>query len=106
MTMGKGTEISLYLQHKDQIEGNNDANASHSTDASSVEFEEDLILDSFATIAAPFPLQNLVKYDTYAYVSSQDVEVIVHQDLCENERHIAKLRERVKPKVSCVIHPL
>ncbi|CAD6231715.1 unnamed protein product [Miscanthus lutarioriparius] len=31
--------------------------------------------------------------DTYAFVASQDVEVIVHQNLCENESHIAKLRE-------------
>jgi hypothetical protein len=83
----------LYLQHKDQIEGNNNANATHSTHGSSVTFEEDLILGSFATTAAPLPLQNLVKYDTYAYVASQDVEVIVHQDLCENEGHIAKFRE-------------
>jgi hypothetical protein len=35
----------------------------------------------------------MVKYDTYTYVASQDVEVIVHQDLCENEGHISKLRE-------------
>jgi hypothetical protein len=26
-------------------------------------------------------------------VASQDVEVIVHQNLCENESHIAKMRE-------------
>ena len=31
--------------------------------------------------------------DKYAYVASQDVEVIVHQNLCENESHRAKLRE-------------
>ena len=31
--------------------------------------------------------------DTHAYVASQDVEVIVHQNLCENESHIAKMRE-------------
>jgi hypothetical protein len=90
--MNKDAEISLYLQHKDQIEGNNNANTFHSTDASSVAFEEDLILGSFATTAAPLPSQNMVKYDKYAYVASQDVEVIVHQDLCENEGHIAKLR--------------
>jgi hypothetical protein len=83
----------LYLQHKNQIEGNNNANPSHSTDASSVAFEEDLILGSFATTAAPLPSQNMMKYETYAYVASQDVEVIVHQDLCENEGHISKLRE-------------
>jgi hypothetical protein len=53
MTMDKGPEISLYLQHKDRIEGNNNANPSHSTDASSVAFEEDLIVGSFATTAAP-----------------------------------------------------
>jgi hypothetical protein len=93
MLMNKDAKISLYLQHKDQIEGNNNANATHSTDASSIAFEEDLILGSFVTTTAPFPSQNLVKYDTYAYVASQDVEVIVHQDLCENEGHIAKLRE-------------
>jgi hypothetical protein len=93
MTMDKGTKISLYLQHEDRIEGNNNTNPSHSTDASSVAFEEDLILGSFATTAAPLPSQNMVKYDTYTYVASQDVEVIVHQDLCENEGHISKLRE-------------
>jgi hypothetical protein len=92
MTIDKGTKISLYLHHKDHIEGNNNANASLSTDASLVAFEEDLILCSFATTDAPLPSQNMVKYDTYAYVASQDVEVIVHQDLCENEGHIAKLR--------------
>jgi hypothetical protein len=109
MTIDKGAKISLRLQHKVQIEVNNNANASHSTDASSVAFEEDLILGSFATTATPLPLQNLVNYDTYAYVASQDVEVIVHQNLSENEGHIAKLRERererVKPKVSCVTTP-
>jgi hypothetical protein len=93
MPMNKDDEISLYLQHKDQTGGNNNANASHSTDASSVAFEEDLIIGSFATTAALLPLQNLVKYDTYAYVASHDVELIVHQDLCENERNIAILRE-------------
>ena len=31
--------------------------------------------------------------DTHAYVASQDIEVIVHQNLCENESHIAKMRE-------------
>jgi hypothetical protein len=31
--------------------------------------------------------------DTHAYVASQDVEVIVHQNLYENESHIAKMRE-------------
>jgi hypothetical protein len=93
MLMNKDAEISLYLQHKDQIEGNNNANAFYSTDASSVAFEEDLIMGSFATTAAPLPSQNMAKYDTYAYVASQDVEVIVHQELCENEGHISKLRE-------------
>jgi hypothetical protein len=93
MTMDKGTELSLYLQHKDQTEGNNNANASHSTDASSVAFEKDIILGSFATTAAPLPSQNLVKYDMYAYVASQDVEVIVYQNLCEKESHIDKLKE-------------
>jgi hypothetical protein len=91
--MNKDAEISLYLQHKDQNQGNNNANTTHSTDASLVTFEEDLILGSFATTAAPLPSQNMEKYDMYAYVASQDVEVIVHQDLCENEGHIAKLRE-------------
>ena len=37
--------------------------------------------------------KDVVKYDTYAYVASQDVEVIVRQNICENESHIAKLRE-------------
>jgi hypothetical protein len=41
--------------------------------------------------------------DTYVYVASQDVEVIVRQNLCENESHNAKLR--VKTKASCVIPP-
>ena len=31
--------------------------------------------------------------DTLAYVASQDVEVIVHQNLYETESHIAKMRE-------------
>jgi hypothetical protein len=93
MLMNKDAEISLYLQHKDHIESNNNANAFHSIDASSVAFEEDLILGSFATTTAPLPSQNMVKYDTYAYVASEDVEVIVHQELCENEGHISKLRE-------------
>ena len=39
--------------------------------------------------------------DTYAYVASQDVEVIVHQNLCENESHIAKLRERENKSELC-----
>ena len=37
--------------------------------------------------------KDVVKYDTYAYVASQDVEVIVRQNICENESHIAKLSE-------------
>jgi hypothetical protein len=37
--------------------------------------------------------KDVVKYGTYAYVASQDVEVIVQQNLCENESHLAKLRE-------------
>jgi hypothetical protein len=69
MTMDKGTKTSLYLQHKNQLEANNNANA------------------------ALLPLQNLVKYDTDAYVASQDVEVIVYQNLCEKESHIAKLKQ-------------
>jgi hypothetical protein len=43
----------------------------------------------------------MVKYDTYAYVASQDVEVIVHQDLCENEGHIDKLRESATKSELC-----
>jgi len=39
--------------------------------------------------------------DTYAYVASQDVEVIVHQNLCENESHIAKLRESENKSELC-----
>ena len=31
--------------------------------------------------------------DTHAYVASQDVEVTMHQNLCENKSHIAKMRE-------------
>jgi hypothetical protein len=93
MLMNKDAEISLCLQHKVQIEGNNNANSSHLSDATSVAFEDALVLDSFAKNVAPLPSQNMVKYDTYAYVASQDVEVIVHQDLCENEGHIAKVRE-------------
>jgi hypothetical protein len=92
MPMDKGAEISLCFQHKDHIEGNNNANASHSSDATLVAFEDALVLGSFTTFAAPLHLHNLVKYDTYAYVASQDVEVIVHQNLCENEGHRAKLK--------------
>ena len=44
--------------------------------------------------------------DTYAFVASQDVEVIVHQNLCDNESHIAKLRERVKILCLCYLHNL
>jgi len=39
--------------------------------------------------------------DTYAYVASQDVEVIVHQNLCENESHRAKLRESEDKRELC-----
>ena len=39
--------------------------------------------------------------DTYAYVASQDVEVIVHQNPCENENHIAKLRESENKSELC-----
>ena len=39
--------------------------------------------------------------DTYAFVASQDVEVIVHQNLCENESHIAKLRESENKSELC-----
>jgi hypothetical protein len=39
--------------------------------------------------------------DTHAYVASQDVEVIVHQNLCENESHIAKLRESENKRELC-----
>jgi hypothetical protein len=97
MAMDKGAEISLCLQHKDQIEGNNSA--------TSVAFEDALVHGAFATLAAPLTLQNLLKYDTYAYVASQDVKVIVHQNLSEYEGNIAKLRERMKPKASCVFPP-
>jgi hypothetical protein len=58
MAMDKGAEISLCLQHKDQIEGNN------SNDATSVAFEDALVHGSFTTLAAPLTLQNLLKYDT------------------------------------------
>jgi hypothetical protein len=37
----------------------------------------------------------------YAYVASQDVEVIVHQNLCKNESHIAKLRESENKRELC-----
>jgi hypothetical protein len=57
MLMNKDAEISLYLPHKDQIGGNNNANAFHSTDASSVAFEEDLILGLSGT-ALGVPLNN------------------------------------------------
>ena len=39
--------------------------------------------------------------DMYAYVASQDVEVIVHQNPCENESHIAKLRESENKSELC-----
>jgi len=39
--------------------------------------------------------------DMYAYVASQDVEVIVHQNLCENESHRAKLRESENKRELC-----
>jgi len=39
--------------------------------------------------------------DTYACVASQDVEVIVHQNPCENENHIAKLRESENKSELC-----
>ena len=39
--------------------------------------------------------------DTYAYVASQDVEVIVHQNLCENESHITKPRESENKRELC-----
>ena len=39
--------------------------------------------------------------DTYAFVASQDVEVIVHQNPCENENHIAKLRESENKSELC-----
>jgi len=39
--------------------------------------------------------------DTYACVASQDVEVIVHQNLCENEGHIAELRESENKSELC-----
>jgi hypothetical protein len=39
--------------------------------------------------------------NTYAYVSSQDIVVIVHQNLCENESHIAKLRECENERELC-----
>jgi hypothetical protein len=73
MSMVKDAEISLCLQHKVQDEGNNNANVSHSSDANLLAFDEDIVLDPFATLSAPLLLQNSVKYDTYAYVDSQDV---------------------------------
>ena len=39
--------------------------------------------------------------DAYAYVASQNVEVIVHQNLCENEGHIAELRESENKSELC-----
>ena len=39
--------------------------------------------------------------DTYAYVASQDVEVTVHQNPCENESHIAQLRESENKSELC-----
>ena len=39
--------------------------------------------------------------DTYAYAASQDVEVIVHQNLCENESHITKPRESENKRELC-----
>ena len=45
--------------------------------------------------------KDVVKYDTHAYVASQDVEVIVQQNLCENESHVAKLRESENKRELC-----
>jgi hypothetical protein len=45
--------------------------------------------------------KDVVKYDKYAYVASQDVEVIVKQNLCENESHLAKLRESENKRELC-----
>ncbi|CAD6264216.1 unnamed protein product [Miscanthus lutarioriparius] len=39
--------------------------------------------------------------NTSAYVASQGVEVIVHQNLCENEGHIAELRESENKSELC-----
>jgi hypothetical protein len=38
----------------------------------------------------------MVKYDTYAYVASQDGEVIMHQNRCEKESHQPNLSARVQ----------
>ena len=51
-----------------------------------VDYDQPLIFDEEDQVMA-------MDSDTYAYVASQDVEVIVHQNPCENESHIAKLRE-------------
>jgi hypothetical protein len=45
--------------------------------------------------------KDVVKYDMYAYVASQDIEVIVQQYLCENESHLAKLRESENKRELC-----
>jgi hypothetical protein len=45
--------------------------------------------------------KDVLKYDMYAYVASQDVEVIVQQNLCENESHLAKLRESENKRELC-----
>jgi hypothetical protein len=34
-----------------------------------------------------------VKYDIYEYISPLDIEVIVHQNPCENEGYVTKLKE-------------
>jgi hypothetical protein len=102
IAMDSDAEISLSdKRHNVQIDGNTNSEASPSCDASLVAFEGASALDSFATIAAPMPLKNMTKYDTYKYVVPLDTEVIVHQNPCEIESHITKLKESEYKRELC-----
>jgi len=84
-----------------QIEGKINAHDSTPTNASSMSFEEVKDDCLAATIVVPMPLKKIMNDGTYSYVALEDVEVIMHQNPCENESHIAKLSANENKSEMC-----
>ena len=84
-----------------QIEGKINAHDSTPTNASSMSFEEVKDDCLAATIVVPMPLKKIMNDGTYSYVALEDVEVIMHQNPCENESHIAKLSANKNKSEMC-----
>jgi hypothetical protein len=94
MVMDRAAALSLFnIQYQVQIEDNTNAYPSTSSGATSTIFVEVSAHDCFASIASPISLEDRVKYDIYEYIAPLDIEVIVHQNPCENKGYITKPKE-------------